>query len=60
MAEGMGASLEQVKKYYEEKEMMENLRGAIKERKLFDILIAEAKVKKGKKQKYLDLMGKNR
>lgn len=60
MAEGMNTSIEEVKKYYENEQMKEYLREDIKERKLFDTLIAEAKVKKGKKQKYLDLIGNNR
>ena len=60
MAENMNTSLEEVKQYYEQGQMLEYLREDIKERKLFDILISEAKVKKGKKQKYLDLMGNNR
>jgi trigger factor len=60
MAEGMNTSIDEVKKYYEQEHMKEYLREDVKERKLFDTLIAEAKVKKGKKQKYLDLMGNNR
>ncbi len=60
MAEGMNTSIDEVKKYYEQEHMKEYLREDVKERKLFDTLIAEAKVKKGKKQTYLDLMGNNR
>lgn len=60
MAEGMNTSTEEVKKYYEQEQMKEYLREDVKERKLFDMLITESKVKKGKKQKYLDLMGNNR
>jgi trigger factor len=36
--------------------MKSYLREDLKERKLFDLLLAEAKLKKGKKAKYLDLI----
>jgi len=59
MADNMGISLDEVKKHYEQENMREYLREDIKERKLFDLVLAEAKLKKGKKRKYLDLMGNN-
>lgn len=59
MAEGMGVPVEEVKKYYEKENMREYLREDIRERKLYDLLIGEAKIKKGQKMKYLDLLGNN-
>lgn len=59
MAAGMGVPVEEVKKHYEQENMKEYLRDDIRERKLYDLLIGESKVKKGKKMKYLDLLGKN-
>jgi trigger factor len=51
------ASLEELKNYYEQNEnIREYLRQEIKERKLFDILLAENTVTKGKQEKYLDLV----
>ncbi|MDR0600530.1 MAG: trigger factor [Treponema sp.] len=55
-----GASLEDLKKYYEQENAREYLKDDIRERKLFDILIAENNVKKGAKESYLDLMAENR
>jgi trigger factor len=39
--------------------MKEYLKEDIKERKLFDILLAENTIKTGKKENYLDLMAQN-
>jgi trigger factor len=46
-----GGSLDEYKKYYEQEQMREYLRENIKERKLFDRLVAENTVKPGKKEK---------
>ena len=51
---------EAVKKYYEQENVLEYLKEDIKERKLFDMLTAENKVKKGKKEGYLDIIPGNR
>jgi trigger factor len=59
-AAGSGTSLEDINKYYEQENAREYLKEDLKERKLFDIFIAENKVKKGKKEKYLDLVSNNR
>lgn len=59
MAAGMGVPVEEVKKHYEKENMKEYLRDDIREKKLYDLLIRESKIKKGKKIKYLDLLGKN-
>jgi trigger factor len=53
------SSLEDIKKYYEEENAREYLKEEIKERKLFDILLAENKIKPGKKENYLDLVKNN-
>lgn len=50
----------EVAKHYEREEMRDYLREDLKERKLFDQLLADVKVKKGKKAKYLDLVPDNR
>jgi trigger factor len=55
-----GSPLEDVKKYYEQENAREYLKEDIKERKLLDMFMAENKIKKGKKEKYLDLMSNNR
>jgi trigger factor len=59
MAASMNVSVDEVKKHYERDDMKDYLRDDIKERKLFDILLGETKVKKGKKVKYLDLVANN-
>jgi trigger factor len=51
--------IEEIKKYYEQENMREYLKEDIKERKFFDILLAENKIKKGKKENYLDLVKNN-
>ncbi|GHV88534.1 trigger factor [Spirochaetia bacterium] len=52
-------SVEDVKKYYEQQNMREYLAEDIKERKLFDLLLAENTIKPGKKAKYVDLISNN-
>jgi trigger factor len=52
-------SIEDVKKYYETEQMREYLKDDIKERKFFDLLLAENTIKKGSREKYLDLISKN-
>jgi trigger factor len=54
-----GSPLEDIKKYYEQQNMKDYLKEDIKERKLFDILLAENTIKKGKKEKYTDLITNN-
>jgi trigger factor len=56
MADGSGSSIEEVKKYYDNDNMKEYLKEDIKEKKLFDMMIAESKIKKGEKKNYLDIM----
>jgi trigger factor len=59
MAAEASGDLEAVKKYYQEENARFLLKEDIKERKLFDILIAENTVKAGKRETYLDLMANN-
>jgi trigger factor len=59
LAAESGTPLEEAKKYYEQEHMREYLREDIKERKLFDLLLAENTIKPGKKMNYLDIMGNN-
>jgi trigger factor len=59
MAEESGMSIDEIKKYYESDEMKEYLRTDIKERKFFDLLLAENTIKKGNHTKYLDLISNN-
>jgi trigger factor len=53
------AMAEDIRKYYEQEEALAYLKEDIKERKLFDILLAENTIKPGKKENYLDLMSNN-
>jgi trigger factor len=53
------APAEDIKKYYEQENVRELLQDDIKERKLFDLFLAENTVKKGERKKYLDLMSEN-
>jgi trigger factor len=59
IAESTGSSLEEVKKYYEQEQVKLYLQEDIKEKKLFDILLKENTVKKGKQEKYLDIIDPN-
>jgi trigger factor len=59
MAASMNVGVDEVKKHYERDDMKDYLREDLKERRLFDLVLAETKVKKGKKVKYLDLVANN-
>jgi trigger factor len=59
MAAESDMSVEDVKKYYEQQNMRDYLMEDIKERKLFDLLLAENTIKNGKKVKYVDLVSNN-
>jgi trigger factor len=59
MAASMNMGVEEIKKHYEQENMKSYMKEDIKERKLFDLLLGESKIKKGKKMKYLDLVGNN-
>jgi len=53
------ASIEDIKKYYEEEQMIEYLKEDIKERKFFDMLLEKNTVKSGEKKSYIDLVSNN-
>jgi trigger factor len=57
LSEESGSPIEDVKKYYEQDTMKAYLQEDIKERKLFDLMLAENTITKGKQEKYLDLVG---
>jgi trigger factor len=59
IAQETGTPPEEVKKYYEPENTRELLTENIKERKLFDLLLSENTIKKGKMEKYLDLVQNN-
>jgi trigger factor len=59
LAAETGSPPEEIKKYYEQENMREYLKEDIKERKFLDILLAENKIKPGKKENYLDLVKNN-
>jgi len=59
MAKESEASIEDVKKYYEEGQMMEYLKEDIKERKFFDMLLEKNTIKSGEKKSYIDLVSNN-
>ena len=59
MAGESNTPLEDIKKYYQEDSARDYLKEDVKERKLFDILLAENTINQGKKEKYLDIMGNN-
>ena len=54
-----GVTKEQLRQYYQQQNMMDYVGREVRERKLFDKLMEETKVKKGKKVGFLDLMGRN-
>jgi trigger factor len=53
------ASIEDVKKYYGEGQMMEYVKEDIKERKFFDMLLEKNTIKSGEKKSYIDLVSNN-
>jgi trigger factor len=52
-------SLEEVKKYYDKENVREYLLEDIKEGKLFDMIIAENKTRRGTRQSYLEFMSQS-
>jgi trigger factor len=59
VAEESGMSLEEVHNYYSQGKMQDYLKEDIKERKIFDRLLAENTIIRGKTEKYLDLIPQN-
>lgn len=58
-AEGSSMSAEDAKEHYKNNNMLEYVRQEVSERKLFDKLFEQNKVKKGKKQSVMDVLGQN-
>lgn len=58
-AEGTSMSAEDAKEHYKNNNMLEYVRQEVSERKLFDKLFEQNKVKKGKKQSVMDVLGQN-
>ncbi|MFW5783073.1 MAG: trigger factor [Spirochaetota bacterium] len=58
-AESGRATKDQLRQYYEQQNMMDYVRREVRERKLFDKILEETKVKKGEKTSFLDLVGRN-
>jgi trigger factor len=56
VAEEIGMPLEEMKKYYEQDEAQAELKDEIKTKKLFDMMLAENTIKKGKQANYLDIV----
>jgi trigger factor len=60
MAADAGITVEELKKYYQENSAEDSFEEEVKERKLFDMLLAENTAKPGKRENYLDLMEDSR
>lgn len=58
-AEGSSMSAEEAKEHYKKNNMLDYVKHEVAERKLFDKLFEQNKVKKGKKQSVMDVMGSN-
>jgi len=56
MAARAKTPIEKIKEYYEKEDAQEYLKDEIRERKFFDILLAENTVKSGKKETFRDIM----
>jgi len=52
-------SIEDIKKYYEEGQLMEYVKEEIKEHKFFDMLLEKNTIKSGEKKRYIDLAWNN-
>jgi trigger factor len=52
-------TLEEVRKQYGDGQMMEYVKDSVRESRLFDLILAENKIKTGSKANYLDVMGNN-
>jgi len=59
LAKESEASIEDVKKYYGEEQMMEYVKEDIKEHKFFDMLLEKNTIKSGEKKSYIDLASNN-
>ncbi len=58
-AEQAGHEYEEVKQQYEQNNLIDYIKTDVKNRKLFDFLLEQSKIKKGKKMDYLDFVQNN-
>jgi trigger factor len=58
-AEASSMKPEEVKEHYIKNNMLDYIRHEVQERKLFDALLAESTIKKGKKTSLMDALGRN-
>jgi trigger factor len=58
-AEESKQSFDELKKYYEDNHILDMVKSELKERKLFDKLLADSKIVKGKEVKLVDVLSKN-
>ncbi len=58
-AEQAGQTEEEVKDYFEKNKLIEYLKDDIKNKKVFDIMIESAKISKGKRIDFMDLLHRN-
>ncbi|MCF7914027.1 MAG: trigger factor [Spirochaetaceae bacterium] len=58
-AEQAGQDYEEVKQQYEQNNLMDYVKTDVQNRKLFDFLLEQSKLKKGKKMDYLDFVQNN-
>jgi len=54
-----GESFDEIERRFQENNSIEYLQDGVRERKFFDVLLAENTIKKGEKTNYLDVMGNN-
>jgi trigger factor len=59
-AESNSMDVEEIKEYYKQNNMIHYMEHELQERKLFDKVLEETAVKKGKKEKFLDFIGGNK
>jgi trigger factor len=59
-AEANSMGIDEIKEYYKQNNLNEYLQHEIAERKLFDNILQETNIKKGKKEKFLDFVGGNK
>jgi trigger factor len=59
IAQYQNSSAEVIKNYYEKNNLMGNVETMLARKKLFDLLLSNSEIKKGKKVKYVDLMQEN-
>jgi trigger factor len=59
-AEESGQGYDEVKQYFEQNNLLDYVKSDVENRKLFDFLLEQSKMKKGEKLDYLDFVQDNR